>query len=587
MLGDDGQVLYVGKAKNLKNRVSSYFRKTALDSKTLALVSRIRDVDITVTGSETEALLLEQSFIKDLKPPYNIVFRDDKSYPYIQLSIKQEYPRLSFYRGVRKSGGKYFGPYPSAFAVRDSLNVLQKVFRVRQCEDSFFSNRSRPCLQYQIKRCSAPCCSLVSKADYDEDVRLATMFLNGKNQDVIEEYADRMEEASNALDFERAATFRDQMTHLRKIQEQQYVIGMDAEVDVMGAVVDPGGVCVQVLFFRGGRLLGNKTYFPKTRMEMTPGDVLEAFIPQFYLAANTARDIPREIVLGAEFVDIDLLQDTLSRRADRKVKLSTKVRGQRAKWVKLARTNAQQSLNGHLASRQNTFQRFEALQEGLALEDMPQRIECFDISHSSGEATVASCVVFNTDGPLKSDYRRFNIEGITGGDDYAAMAQALSRRYKRIKSGEGTLPDVLFIDGGKGQLHEAEKVLQELQIDGVVLVGIAKGPERRPGMESLFISGKSGEVNMPSDSPALHLIQHIRDESHRFAITAHRQRRARKRNQSPLENIAGVGPGKRRALLRFFGGLQQISSAGVEELAKVDGISMKLAEHIYDTLHGT
>jgi excinuclease ABC subunit C len=585
MYGEEGQILYVGKAKDLRNRVSSYFRTTALDTKTLALVSHIRRIEVTVTSSETEALLLEQSLIKDLKPPFNIVFRDDKSYPYIHLSDKEEYPRLSFYRGVRKADGKYFGPYPSAFAVRDSLNILQKVFRVRQCEDSFFRNRSRPCLQYQIKRCSGPCCGLVSKEDYAEDVRLASMFLNGKNQGIIEVYASKMEAASNALDFERAAIFRDQVTRLRKIQEQQYVIGTDGDVDVIAAVVNPGGVCVQVLFFRGGRLLGNKNYFPKSKLEVSPGDVLDAFIPQFYLASGTLRDIPGEVVISASTTDNELLEQALARHADKKVKLSVRVRGHRAKWVSLAMTNAQQNLNGHLASQQNTFQRFEALQAGLQLDDMPRRIECFDISHSSGEATVASCVVFDTNGPLKSDYRRFNIDGITPGDDYAAMSQALTRRYKRIKSGEGSLPDILFIDGGKGQLHEAEKVLEDLQIEGVILVGIAKGPERKPGMESLFVSGRAGEVSLPSDSAALHLIQHIRDESHRFALTAHRHRRARSRNQSPLENINGIGPRKRRALLRHFGGLQQISGASVEELAKAEGISMKLATQIYDTLH--
>jgi excinuclease ABC subunit C len=585
MIGEDGQILYVGKAKHLKNRVSSYFRSTALDSKTLALVSRIKDIEVTVTSSETEALLLEQNLIKDLKPPFNIVFRDDKSYPYIYLSSQQEYPRLSFYRGAKKKQGRLFGPYPSAYAVRDSLNILQKVFKVRQCEDSFFKNRSRPCLQYQIKRCSGPCCDLVSDEDYQEDVRLATMFLEGKNKKIMTEYANRMEAASAALDFEKAAQFRDQITHLRRIQEQQYVVAPEAEVDVMGAVVSPGGVCVQVLFIRGGRLLGNKTFFPKTRLESATSEVLSAFIPQFYLSGNVSRDIPKEVVLSAPIDDKELLESVLSEKAARRIKLSDRVRGYRARWSKLAITNAQQSLAGHLASTQNTFQRFESLQEGLALDDMPQRIECFDISHSSGEATVASCVVFDKEGPLKSDYRRFNIEGITPGDDYAAMSQALSRRYKRIKSGEGILPDVLFIDGGKGQLHEAENVLEELQIEGVILVGIAKGPERKAGLEDLFVSGRAGAINLPPDSPALHLIQHIRDESHRFAITAHRQRRARKRNESPLENIEGVGPKRRRALLRHFGGIQQIASASADELAKVEGVSRVLAEQIYGTLH--
>lgn len=585
MLGENQQLLYVGKAKNLKNRVSSYFRTTALDNKTLAMVSRIQQVEITVTNSETEALLLEQNLIKEHRPPFNIVFRDDKSYPYIYLSSQHEFPRLSFYRGARKKHGKLFGPYPSAHAVRDSLNILQKVFRVRQCEDSFFKNRSRPCLQYQIKRCSGPCCDLVSKEDYQQDVRLASLFLEGKNREILDQYANRMDIASNALEFEKAAQFRDQISHLRRIQEQQYVVGLEAEVDVMGAVITPGGVCVQVLFIRGGRLLGNKTFFPRSKLESTASEVLEAFLPQFYLAGIVTRDVPREVVLSSPISDKALLVTALSEQAGRRIKISDRVRGHRAQWAKLAMTNAEQSLLGHLASTRNTFQRFEALQEGLSLDDLPQRIECFDISHSSGEATVASCVVFDKEGPLKSAYRRFNIEGITPGDDYAAMSQALTRRYQRIKSGEGILPDILFIDGGKGQLHQAELVMEELQIEGVLLVGVAKGPERKAGLEDLFVSGRAGVINLPQDSPALHLIQHIRDESHRFAITAHRQRRAKKRNESPLENIEGVGPKRRRALLRHFGGIQQMASASVDELATVEGVSSKLAEQIYGTLH--
>jgi excinuclease ABC subunit C len=584
MFDEKDEILYVGKAKNLKNRVSSYFRTTALDSKTLALVSRINYIEVTVTSSETEALLLEQSLIKELKPPYNIVFRDDKSYPFIFLSSEDEFPRLAFHRGAKKKKGQYFGPFPSAFSVRDSLNILQKVFRVRQCEDSFFKNRSRPCLQYQIKRCSGPCCGLVSVDEYADDVQHAILFLKGKSRTVLEDYANKMEEASSQLKFEKAAHYRDQVTHLRKIQEQQYVVGQQGDIDVMVALSNPGAVCVLVMFIRGGRLLGNKTYFPATRLNENESEILAAFLPQFYLSPSNDREIPKEIVVNARIEDRALLESALSERGQRKVSVGDNVRGERKRWVKIGVTSAEQALGSHLANRNNLNERFEALQEALRLDSVPQRLECFDISHSSGEATVASCVVFDTNGPLKSDYRRFNIDGITPGDDYAAMSQALNRRYTRIKKGEGLLPDVLFIDGGKGQLHEAEKIFEELQITGVTMVGVAKGPGRKAGLESLFLPGGS-EVNLSPDNPGLHLIQHIRDESHRFAITAHRNRRGKKRTESVLENIDGVGPKRRRALLRHFGGSGQVQSASAEELAKVEGISRKIAEHIYATLH--
>lgn len=584
MLDAANDVLYVGKAKNLKNRVSSYFRSTALDSKTLALVSRICDVEVVVTASETEALLLEQSLIKELKPPYNIVFRDDKSYPYIYLSSADEYPRLAFHRGAKKKKGKYFGPFPSAYSVRDSLNILQKVFRVRQCEDTFFRNRSRPCLQYQINRCSGPCCDLISPEEYADDVQHAVMFLEGKSNTVLEDYANKMDEASAALQFEKAAHYRDQVVHLRKIQEQQYVVGKQGDIDVMVAKKAPGGVCVLVMFIRGGRMLGNKNFFPSTRLNEDESQILTAFIPQFYLSEPSGREIPKEIVVNAKLGDRLLFADALSAKSGRKVKIADQVRGHRRRWINIAVTSAEQALGSHLANRNNIGKRFEALQEALQLDAMPQRLECFDVSHSSGEATVASCVVFDTNGPLKSDYRRFNIDGITPGDDYAALSQALKRRYTRIKKGEGLLPDVLFIDGGKGQLHEAEKIMEELQIVGVTLVGVAKGPTRKAGLERLFVSG-GPEIHLPPAHPGLHLIQHIRDESHRFAITAHRSRRGKKRTQSVLENIDGVGPKRRRALLRHFGGSKQVQSASMDEIARVESISEKLAEHIYATLH--
>lgn len=584
MFDDAGEVLYVGKAKNLKNRVSSYFRSGALDAKTLALVSRIARVETTVTGSETEALLLEQSLIKEYKPPYNIVFRDDKSYPYIYLSSEDQFPRLAFHRGAQKKKGRYFGPFPSAYSVRDSLNILQKVFQVRQCEDTFFKNRTRPCLQYQIKRCSGPCCDLISPKDYADDVEHAVMFLEGKNNAVMQDYANKMEAASKQLDFEKAAHYRDQITHLRKIQEQQYVVGNQGDIDVLAAVISPGGVCVLVMFIRGGRLLGNKTYFPKTRLDEDEQGVLSAFLPQFYLSGAGTREVPPEIVVNAKLEDKLVLEQALTDQSGRKVLISDNVRGTRKRWTEMAVTNAEQSLGTHLSNRNNLQQRFQSLQEALGLPEIPGRLECFDISHSAGEATVASCVVFDQNGPLKSDYRRFNIDGITPGDDYAAMAQALQRRYTRIKKGEGQLPDVLFIDGGKGQMSEAERILEELQVEGVTLVGVAKGASRKAGLESVMVSG-GPTLDLSPDDPGLHLIQHIRDESHRFAITAHRNRRGKKRTESILEGIEGVGPKRRRALLRHFGGSAQVKSASAEELARVEGISRVLADQIYDSLH--
>ena len=552
----------------------------------MALVAKISHIEVTVTTSETEALLLEQTLIKELHPPYNIVFKDDRSYPYIFLSNQDEFPRLGFHRGVQRKKGRYFGPFPSAYSVRDSLNILQKVFRVRQCEDSFFKNRSRPCLQYQIKRCSGPCCGLVSKEEYAEDVTHATMFLEGKNRDLLDNYADKMDAASAALKFERAAIYRDQIAHLQRMQEQQYVMNDAGDIDIVAAVYNPGSVCVLVMVVRGGRLLGNKTYFPKIKMEQDASELLGSFIPQFYLNGFGGREIPKEIIVNAKLPEKALIAEVLSSQLGKKVTIADTVRSHRQRWVDMAQTNAEQSLGSHMANRNNLQQRFEALQQALDLPEMPERLECFDISHSSGEATVASCVVFDQNGPLKSDYRRFNIDGITPGDDYAAMAQALNRRYTRLKKGEGRVPDILFIDGGKGQLKEAEKMMEELQVSGVLLVGVAKGPTRKAGLESLFMPG-SEEIVLSPDNPGLHLIQHIRDESHRFAITDHRNRRDKKRKESSLEQIDGVGPKRRRALLRHFGGLARIESAASEELAKVEGISRKLANHIYANLHNS
>lgn len=578
-----GKLLYIGKAKNLKKRVSSYFRATGLTVKTQALVSHIADIDITVTNSETEALLLEQNLIKQNRPPYNILLRDDKSYPYIFVSSGENYPVLTFHRGAKRKKGQYFGPYPGRAAVNDSLNILQKVFRIRQCDDAFFRNRSRPCLQYQIKRCSAPCVEAISTEDYAEDVRHATMFLEGKSHTIMKELAAQMEEASKRLDFERAAEYRDQISSLQLVQEQQYVSGSAGDADVIACSIQPGGVCVHVLFVRGGRVLGSKAFHPKVSVEDSPSSVLSAFIAQWYI--GSPREIPNHVIISDELEDQDCLEEALREQRGKKVQISHRVKGERQGWLKLAVTNAEQNLTSHLASKQNIYQRYLALQEVCGLDETPSRLECFDISHSSGEATVASCVVFDRNGPLKKDYRHFNIEGITGGDDYAAMHQALTRRYTRIKKGEGVLPDILLIDGGKGQVTQAVEVLNELQIGDVQIIGVAKGTTRKAGFETLIMAESGKEVTLASDSAALHLIQHIRDEAHRFAITGHRARRGKARQTSQLEGIPGVGPKRRRELLKHFGGIAMIERASIEEITKVSTISRALAEEIYAALH--
>ena len=582
----EGTVIYVGKASNLKKRVASYFQKNLSSPKTRVLVSRICNIEVTVTHTENEALLLENNLIKSLKPRYNVLYRDDKSYPYIYLS-EQPFPRLGFHRGAQRAKGRYFGPYPSSGAVRETLSLLQKLFPIRQCEDNFYSNRSRPCLQYQIKRCTAPCVGLVDSEQYQEDVRHAVMFLEGKSTEVIDELVRRMEQAAEDLEYELAARYRDQIASLRRVQEKQYISAESGDLDVVAAAVERGLGCVQVFTIRGGRNLGNRTYYPKAEAGPLETDdatlLLDSFLPQYYLRAG--RPVPTEILLSHAVSELQLLEHVLSEESGHKVTLSHRLRSQRARWVKMALQNALQALNARLNSQSSLLQRFETLQEALNLDEMPKRLECFDISHTMGEATVASCVVFDTNGPLKADYRRFNIKDITPGDDYAAMHQALSRRYRRLKEGEGKLPDILLIDGGKGQVSQAVDVMAELQIGGVLLLGVAKGPERKPGLETLYLSGQKTEIILPADSMALHLIQHVRDEAHRFAITGHRQRRQRSRTTSTLETIPGLGPKRRQRLLKQFGGLQEVARAGVEDLARVNGISPKLAQQIYDTFH--
>ncbi|MFI8608701.1 excinuclease ABC subunit UvrC [Pseudomonas sp. AOB-7] len=583
MFDGEAKLLYVGKAKNLKKRLASYFRKTGQAPKTAALVARIAQIETTITANETEALLLEQTLIKEWRPPYNILLRDDKSYPYVFLS-DGDFPRLGIHRGAKKAKGRYFGPYPSALAIRESLSLLQKTFLVRQCEDSYYKNRTRPCLQYQIKRCKGPCVGLVTPEEYAEDVRHSVMFLEGRSNALSDELSAGMEKAAMALEFERAAELRDQIALLRRVQDQQSMEGGSGDVDVIAVMLNPGGACVHLISVRGGRVLGSKNFFPQVAIEEEGGDVLMAFLAQYYLG-NVERDLPSELIVNVQHEDFATLIEAVESLRGRSLSISHRVRGTRARWQQLAVTNAEQALAARLANRQHLAERFEALATVLQMDEPPQRMECFDISHSSGEATVASCVVFGPEGPLKSDYRRFNIEGVTAGDDYAAMHQALTRRFSKLKDGEGKLPDVLLVDGGKGQLAMAREVLQELAVPDLVLLGVAKGTTRKPGLEVLYLNDAEHEFTLPGNSPALHLIQQIRDESHRFAITGHRARRGKARRTSSLEEVAGVGPKRRRELLNHFGGLQELSRASAEEIAKAPGISKKLAELIYATLH--
>lgn len=583
MFDADARLLYVGKAKNLKKRLASYFRKSGLAPKTAALVSRIAQVETTITANETEALLLEQNLIKEWRPPYNILLRDDKSYPYVFLSDGQ-FPRLGIHRGAKKAKGRYFGPYPSAGAIRESLSVLQKTFLVRQCEDSYYANRTRPCLQYQIKRCKGPCTGLVSAEEYAEDVRHSVMFLEGRSQQLGNELNAEMEKAAMDLNFEKAAELRDQIGLLRRVQDQQYIEGGSGEVDVIAAFVNPGGACVHMISVRGGRVLGSKNFFPQVGIEEDVSEVMAAFVSQYYVG-NPERELPGELIVNVVHEDFEAITEALNALRGRELTISHRVRGTRARWQQLAVTNAEQALNARLANRRHMAARFDALAEVLGLDEVPQRLECYDISHSSGEATVASCVVFGPEGPIKSDYRRFNIEGVTAGDDYAAMHQALTRRYGRIRDGEGKLPDVLLVDGGKGQLNMARDVMQELGFSELTLLGVAKGVTRKAGFETLYLNDVHNEFTLKGDSPALHLIQQIRDEAHRFAITGHRARRGKARRVSSLEDVAGVGPKRRRDLLKHFGGLQELNRASVDEIAKAPGISKKLAESIYASLH--
>jgi len=581
MLDAKGQVIYVGKARDLRRRVGSYFSGRAQDSKTIALLRAIANLEVTVTGTETEALMLEYNLIKQHKPRFNVVLRDDKSYPYIHVSTDHEFPRLSFYRGPRSRKGRLFGPYPSAGSVRESLSQLQKLFQVRQCEDSYFANRSRPCLQYQLQRCTAPCVGFIDREDYGRDVENAVLFLQGESDAVTESLVARMEEAAAAQRYERAAQYRDQIVKLKNVQAQQLMSRSKGNFDVIGLAAEQGTYCAAVMFFRGGRSLGSRNFFPRIGEGAGEDEIIRAFLLQYY----AGREAPREILVSREVPEADTLGALLTEQSGRRVEIRWRLRGDRARWVEMALTNARHGAELKSRSTATATAKLEALAEALNLDQAPSRLECFDISHTGGESTVGSCVVFGPEGPLKSDYRRFNIKGIEAGDDYAAMNQVLRRRYAHVAKGEAKMPDVLFIDGGRGQLAQALGVLEELGLEGLRVVGVAKGEGRKPGRESLYLPERDTPLKLPPSSPALHLIQQIRDEAHRFAITGHRNRREKRRTASPLEDIRGLGPKRRRDLLRQFGGLQALARAGVDDLARVRGISRQLARTIYERFH--
>jgi len=581
MLNAGGDTIYVGKAGNLKKRVSSYFQKDPGSAKTRIMVSHVAGVQVTVTSNEIEALLLENNLIKEKRPRYNILLRDDKSYPYLFISTRESYPRLSYRRGGRKQPGKYIGPYPHAGAVKKTMRYVQKLFKVRQCEDSYFRNRSRPCLQYQINRCTAPCVELISEADYRRDVDLTIKVLEGRTSEVIDGLVSDMEAAAVDLDFERAARLRDQVRNLKAVNQSQYVEFGNGNVDVVACYQLAGQSCVQVFFVRNGVNLGNKAFFPATPDGSSDEEVITAFIVQYYLQ----HEVPRQVITSSAIAETPLLEKAFAARCGHSVDIVHSVRGDRRRWLDNAMDNAKIALEARLATRSGMARRLDELRQLLELDEPPQRMECFDISLTSGEATIASCVVLSVDGPIKAEYRRFNIRDITPGDDYAAMRQAIGRRYTRLLKENQRIPEVLFIDGGKGQVSVAQEVINDLQLTEMQIVGVAKGPERRPGEETLLLCRTGVERQMSHDSAALHLVQQIRDEAHRHAITGHRAARAKARRRSVLEDIPGLGPKRRKYLLTHFGGVQALQLASAEDISKVPGISRQLAGQVYDFFH--
>jgi excinuclease ABC subunit C len=580
MINGTEEVIYVGKAKDLKKRVSSYFNKNLASPRTRMMVSHIAKIETTVTHNEAEALLLENNLIKSIMPRYNVVFRDDKSYPYIVLT-GDDYSRLAFHRGAQRKGNQYFGPFPNSIAVRESIQLLQKVFKLRTCENTVFANRSRPCLQHQIERCTAPCVGLITDSEYNNDVHQAAMFLQGKTNEVLDALGEQMNSAAANQEYELAVVYRNRMQALRQVQAKQFVSDFNvSDADVIACAELQGQHCINLVMVRGGRHLGDRSYMPKN----TDGESLEtsmaAFLAQHYVAQNT----PPLIVLGIK-IETDLIQEVLSEQTGRKIKINTNAIGDKRVWLKMAQTNAELALGQRAATSANQTAKLLALREALNLPESTERIECFDISHTMGEATVGSCVVFDKGDMQNSEYRRYNVTGITPGDDYAAMRDVLTRRYKKVAAGEGVRPDLIFIDGGKGQLGIAVEVMAEVGLADILLVGIAKGEERRPGLETMIFSDTGEMLNLEKDNKGLHLLQQIRDEAHRFAITGHRAKRAKARMHSSLEEIEGIGAKRRKALLTRFGGLDGVKSASIDEMAQVEGISQSLAEKIYGELH--
>lgn len=583
MYDTDGKVIYVGKAKNLKNRVSSYFRDTVDSVKTMAMVKHIHSLEVTITETEVDALLLESNLIKEYRPKYNILFRDDKSYPFLSLS-RNDFPRLSLFRGKNKADGNYYGPYPNTGVAKRTLNLIQKIFRIRQCNDTFFRNRQRPCLQYQIKRCSAPCVGFINHQDYLKDVDLAVHLLKGNNEQVLHSLGMSMQQAAQHLDFEKAATYRNQISTLRQYHNSQHIVTDAGESDIIACTINADMACLQLFTIRGGRNLGNKSFFPVIKMGESAEDLIGTFITQYY--SDSSNVIPSHIYVSHKPDESNLLESLLTKIQGSTIRIQTGNRGEKGKQLRMALHNASMTLTQRLAQGQKYTQRLEKIQQLMATDKPIERIECFDISHISGEQTVASCVVFGKEGAIKSEYRRFNIEGINKADDYAAMNQVILRRYSRRIKDQGLLPDLILIDGGKGQLAMARQAISSVQLDTkILLMGIAKGPARKPGLETLILTDGKRKIQLPPDSPVLHLLQEIRDEAHRFAITGHRQRRKKQQNHSLLDEIEGIGAKRKQQLLLYFGGLQQISGARTEELANVPGINKNLAQKIYDTLH--
>ena len=586
MKNNSDKVIYIGKAKNLKKRVSSYFnRADSAPIKTQVMMKQVDNIDVTITETESEALILENNLIKEYKPKYNIIFRDDKSYPYIYLTTTHKFPRFNYYRGSLKGKGKYFGPFPSAGSVKKTLNLIQKLFLIRSCEDNVFANRSRPCLQYQIKRCSAPCVNYITKEDYQSDIDNAVLFIEGKKEKIIKTLTEPMQIAADKLDYEKAAKLRDQIRSVREIQEKQYAGGKVNDVDIVVCAKNNNQACIQLSFIRSGLNLGSRKYYPRHIEEQSESDLIQAFLSQFYLNNKKLKKYPAEILVSHDINEKTLVETVIYEKFKQNIKIKYKVRGERAKWLSIAKENATLDLRQKLAINENLTKRYKALQDLLSFAEPIEKMECFDISHMQGESTVGSCVVFGKNGAIKEQYRKFNIENITKGDDYAATSQIIRRRYMRLIKENNVLPDLILIDGGKGQINVAKKELDELQLSHILILGIAKGPSRKAGMENLILSIDNEIIECDSASPALHLIQHIRDEAHRFAIMAHRQKRKKKRSRSILEEIEGIGNKRRQLLIRHFGGLQGVSKASINELAKVSGINKNLAKKIYETIH--